>query len=97
MVHFPTLPSHAYGFSEGSSSISQRGFPHSEILGSKRICRSPRLIAAYRVLHRLPAPRHSPYTLSSLTTLKCVELTPPAGFTRVLAHATPALTSVRSH
>jgi len=25
-----------------------------------------------------------------LTTFKCVELTPPAGFTRVLAHPTPA-------
>jgi hypothetical protein len=73
MVHFPTLPSHAYVFSEGYSGISQSGFPHSEIPGSKRICRSPRLIAAYRVLHRLPAPRHSPYTLSSLTTFKCAD------------------------
>jgi hypothetical protein len=42
------------------------GFPHSEILGSKRVCRSPRLIAACRVLHRRSAPRHSPFTLSSL-------------------------------
>ncbi len=83
MVHFPTLPSPAYGFSGGCSSISQSGFPHSDIPGSKRVCRSPRLIAAYRVLHRLPAPRHSPYTLSSLTVIKCVELTSPAGFTRV--------------
>ena len=68
MVHFPPLPSHAYGFSEGYSSISRSGFPHSEIPGSKRVCRSPGLIAAYRVLHRLLAPRHSPYALSSLTT-----------------------------
>ena len=67
MVHFPPLPSRAYGFSSGFSGISQRGFPHSEIPGSKRVCRSPRLIAAYRVLHRLLAPRHSPYALSSLT------------------------------
>ena len=29
------------------------GFPHSEIRGSNRMCRSPRLIAAYHVLHRL--------------------------------------------
>src|SRR5204862_1313243 len=57
----------AYEFSGGSSGISQRGFPHSEILGSKPICGSPGLIAAYRVLHRLLVPRHSPYTLSSLT------------------------------
>src|SRR5918912_1942257 len=31
MVHFPALPSTAYEFSGGSSGISQRGFPHSEI------------------------------------------------------------------
>ena len=69
MVHFPPLPSRAYVFSSGFSGISLRGFPHSEIPGSKRVCRSPGLIAAYRVLHRLLAPRHSPYALSSLT--KC--------------------------
>src|SRR4029453_14665446 len=57
----------AYEFSGGSFGISQRGFPHSEIPGSKLICSSPGLIAAYRVLHRLLVPRHSPYTLSSLT------------------------------
>ena len=57
----------AYVFSRGSFGISQRGFPHSEIPGSKLICSSPGLIAAYRVLHRLLVPRHSPYTLSSLT------------------------------
>src|SRR5437762_14373171 len=42
------------------------GLPHSEIPGSKRVCRSPRLIAACRVLHRRSAPRHPPFTLSSL-------------------------------
>ncbi len=57
----------AYVFSGGSFGISQRGFPHSETPGSKLICSSPGLIAAYRVLHRLLVPRHSPYTLSSLT------------------------------
>ena len=45
------------------------GFPHSDILGSKPACGSPRLIAACHVLHRLSAPRHPPYTLSSLTKL----------------------------
>ena len=34
------------------------GLPHSEISGSKRACRSPKLIAAYRVLRRLMMPRH---------------------------------------
>jgi hypothetical protein len=34
------------------------GFPHSEIRGSKGIGPSPRLIAAFHVLHRLSMPRH---------------------------------------
>src|SRR5690606_30232321 len=37
--------------------------PHSETRGSIRICRSPRLIAACRVLHRLWEPRHPPCAL----------------------------------
>ena len=69
MVHFPPLPSRTYVFSTGYSGMSQSGFPHSEIPGSKPACGSPRLIAACHVLHRLLAPRHSPYALSSLT--KC--------------------------
>src|SRR6185295_14361648 len=60
----------AYVFSGGYLGINQGGFPHSEIPGSKVVCTSPGLIAAYRVLHRLLAPRHSPYTLSSLTIFK---------------------------
>jgi hypothetical protein len=44
------------------------GFPHSEIPGSKRVCRSPGLIAAYRVLHRLRVPRHPLRAFSRLTT-----------------------------
>ena len=67
MVHFPTLPSTAYVFSRGFLGMSPGGFPHSEIAGSKPVCGSPTLIAAYHVLHRLLAPRHSPYALSSLT------------------------------
>src|SRR5579862_2844540 len=42
------------------------GFPHSEIRGSKVVRTSPRLIAAYHVLHRLSAPRHPPDTLKTL-------------------------------
>ena len=57
----------AYGFSGRSSGMSLSGLPHSEIFGSKPVCGSPKLIAAYHVLHRLLAPRHSPYALSSLT------------------------------
>jgi hypothetical protein len=69
MVHFPPLPSPSYEFRGRYSGINQSGFPHSEIPGSKPACGSPGLIAACHVLHRLLAPRHSPYALSSLT--KC--------------------------
>ena len=47
--------------------MTPAGFPHSDIPGSTRICRYPRLIAAYHVLHRLLVPRHPPCALSSLT------------------------------
>ena len=47
--------------------MTRAGLPHSEIPGSKVICTSPRLIAAYHVLHRLLVPRHSPCALCSLT------------------------------
>ena len=42
-------------------------FPHSEISGSKDICSSPKLFAAYHVFHRLSVPRHPPCALSCLT------------------------------
>ena len=44
-------------------------FPHSDICGSKLICSSPQLFAAYRVLLRLLMPRHSPYALLHLNFL----------------------------
>ena len=44
-------------------------FPHSGIPGSKPVCGSPRLIAAYHALHRLLPPRHPPHTLNTLTSL----------------------------
>ena len=67
MVHFPGLSSPPYVFRWRYSGISLSGLPHSDILGSKPVCGSPKLFAAYHVLHRLLAPRHSPYALSSLT------------------------------
>ena len=48
--------------------VRSAGFPHSEIAGSKDICSSPRLIAAYHVFHRLSVPRHPPCALCSMTT-----------------------------
>ena len=43
------------------------GFPHSDTSGSKGICPSPKLFAAYHVFHRLLVPRHPPYALISIT------------------------------
>ena len=43
------------------------GLPHSAICGSKDVCSSPQLFAAYRGLLRRTAPRHPPQTYSCLT------------------------------
>ena len=45
------------------------GFPHSDICGSRDICSSPQLFAAYHVFLRLLVPRHPPCALSCLTFL----------------------------
>ena len=47
--------------------VCSAGFPHSDICGSRDICSSPQLFAAYRVFHRLLVPRHPPYALISIT------------------------------
>ena len=47
--------------------VCSSGFPHSDISGSMDICSSPKLFAAYHVLHRLLVPRHPPCALSCLT------------------------------
>ena len=67
MFHFPWFPPTAYVFSRRRLGIPPSRFPHSEIPGSMPACGFPRLIAACHVLHRLPAPRHPPCALSSLT------------------------------
>ena len=55
----PRLPT-VYSVTDSSSA----GLPHSEIHGSKDICSSPWLIAAYHVLLRLQEPRHPPCALA---------------------------------
>ena len=50
----------------GMTGLQPAGLSHSEILGSKVICTSPGLFAAYHVLLRLQEPRHPPYALSYL-------------------------------
>ena len=47
--------------------VFSAGFPHSDIHGSMPVCGSPWLFAAYRVLLRLPVPRHPPRAFLCLT------------------------------
>ncbi len=86
MVHFPGFARALLWIQRAVIRVHRIGFPHSEIPGSKPACGSPGLIAACHVLHRLLAPRHPPYALSSLT----IKLTqhvalPPAPLARTPA------------
>lgn len=56
-----------YEFRPEFSVLQQRGLPHSDISGSRVVCTSPELFAAYHVLHRHQAPNYPPMALSSLT------------------------------
>ena len=56
-------PRYAYVFSVRCPSIPPGGFPHSDIFGSLLAGSSPKLFAAYHVLHRPLAPRHPPCAL----------------------------------
>ena len=47
--------------------VLRTGFPHSDICGSRIICISPQLFAAYHVFLRLLVPRHPPCALLRLT------------------------------
>ena len=49
---------------ESVTDLQSAGLPHSEISGSRVICTSPELFAAYHVLLRLREPRHPPVALS---------------------------------
>ena len=69
-VSVQTVPRHTLWIGVWLLRYCRRGFPHSEISGSKLICSSPKLIAAYHVLLRLLMPRHSPCALLSLTSSK---------------------------
>jgi hypothetical protein len=52
-----------------SSRLQRDGLPHSDTCGSKVVCTSPHLFAAYHVLRRLREPRHPPCALISLPSL----------------------------
>ena len=81
MFQFRRFPSYTYLIQCRMTEYCSAGFPHSEILGSKLMCSSPRLIAACHVLHRLLMPRHSPCALISLTSSERIAYRslPPCG------------------
>src|SRR5580698_9968142 len=68
MVHFPGFAHTRLWIRRAVRGFCPRGFPHSEISGSKPACGSPKLIAACHVFLRRLLPRHPPCALSSLTT-----------------------------
>ncbi len=61
------VPSAPYEFRCGWRVVERVGLPHSAIRGSRDVCSTPRLLAAYHGLLRTVAPRHPPWTLSRLT------------------------------
>ena len=68
MFQFPAFAHHI----SGVTVLQTARLSHSEIHGSRVICTSPWLFAAYHVLHRLQEPRHPPYALSYLLTRSAV-------------------------
>ena len=86
MVHFPGFARARLWIHRAVWRVYLHGFPHSEIPGSKPVCGSPRLIAAYHVLHRLLLPRHPPCALSSLTIkfARHIPETNPVGAAQIL-------------
>ena len=58
------------------------GFPHSDICGSRNICFSPQLFAAYHVFLRLLVPRHPPCALFCLTSFASVSIALETGSLR---------------
>ena len=66
MFHFPGCRARGLWIDPSSTGIAASGLPHSEIHGSKRVGRSPWLIAASRVLRRLAMPRHPPHARQRL-------------------------------
>ena len=66
-VSVQAVPLHTLWIHVWMHTVFVCGFPHSDIHGSKVICTSPWLFAAYHVFHRLLVPRHPPCALFCLT------------------------------
>ena len=61
------VPFHTLWIGVRMTGVLPAGFPHSDICGSRDICSSPQLFAAYHVFLRLLVPRHPPCALFCLT------------------------------
>ena len=72
-VSVQAVPLHTFWIGVWMHEVFSCGFPHSDICGSRNICFSPQLFAAYHVFHRLLVPRHPPCALSRLTILTAGE------------------------
>ena len=69
MFHFPPFASARLCIQRtDDAALPAPGFPIRKSPDQSLLSGSPKLIAASHVLHRLLAPRHPPYALSSLTT-----------------------------
>ena len=66
-VSVQAVPFHTLWIGVWMTGVLPAGFPHSDIHGSKIICISPWLFAAYHVFRRLSVPRHPPCALFCLT------------------------------
>ena len=64
-VSVQAVPFHELWIGSWMTEVCSAGFPHSDISGSMDICSSPKLFAAYHVLHRLSVPRHPPCALNA--------------------------------
>ena len=71
-VSVQAVPHHSLCIGLWLIRVFRTGFPHSDIHGSKVMCTSPWLFAAYHVFHRLLVPRHPPCALFCLTSLRAV-------------------------
>ena len=66
-VSVPRVPPACLCIQHTVTGSSPAGFPHSDIRGSRDICSSPRLFAAYHVFLRPLVPRHPSCALFCLT------------------------------
>ena len=53
--------------------LQPAGLPHSDTRGSMGVCPSPRIFAAYRVLHRLREPRYPPSALLFFSSNRAIQ------------------------